>query len=571
MKKTLIIFALVLAMMLQILPVAAFATEAEAVEPEAEVVEAVAEETEAVEECSFSETNPLYPGITIEAVTVDANEFKDEAKPLNDADDVYSWSDAVALLRSGMEQRKTVIYVDYYGSSKLYRSDVEEMWEQARAHTGVPTQGDYLQWHWLSMNAGWSYYQISGWNTYIMFEISYYTTSSQEAQVTNKVNQLINSFGFTGATSDYDKAKTIYQWVTANISYDYAGLNAGQELAHTAYKGLLQGTCVCQGYASIIYRMYLTVGIDCRVVAGDAYESYNPSPDDADDNHGWNIAKMGDKWYNLDATWDAGYGPNAWDYFLKCPNNFPDHYRWPEYNTSSFHNLYPMGTSDCTGPVNNYNGLVCVNGVWGYYVNGVLQSGYYGLVEYGGNFYYVAGGILSFDYTGLVLYAGNYYYVENSVLNWGYTGLTLYNGTWYYVQNGMLQWGYYGLVCYNGQWFYVENSAITWTYTGLVLYAGNYYYVEGSCINWGYTNLFLYNGTWYLIQGGQLIWGYYGLIQYNGLWFYLENSAITFTYTGVVEYMGSYFYVEGSCINWGYTGPVFSNGRWWNVVGGVAY
>lgn len=131
-------------------------------------------------------------------------------------------------------------------------------------------------------------------------------------------------------------------------------------------------------------------------------------------------------------------------------------------------------------PSQAYNGLTLVDGVWGYYENGELQT----------------------DFTGLVLYSGNYYYVQDGLLDFGYTGLTLYNGAWWYVQNGQLIWGYDGLVCHNGVWYYVENSAITWTYTGLVEYMGNWYHVENSSIDWTYTGTAEYNGVEYDVVNG---------------------------------------------------------------------
>jgi hypothetical protein len=80
--------------------------------------------------------------------------------------------------------------------------------------------------------------------------------------------------------------------------------------------------------------MALDWGVDARLIAGDA-----GGP------HAWNIVKMGDYYYNLDSTWDAGLRPN-YMWFLKCPDTFVNHYRDFEYSTSEFNAAYPMGAAD---------------------------------------------------------------------------------------------------------------------------------------------------------------------------------------------------------------------------------
>ena len=74
----------------------------------------------------------------------------------------------------------------------------------------------------------------------------------------------------------------------------------------TAYGALIDRTCVCQGYAALLYRLLLELGVDNRVLTGTGNGG----------GHAWNIVELDDVYYNVDPTWDAGR--TEYDYFLKC-------------------------------------------------------------------------------------------------------------------------------------------------------------------------------------------------------------------------------------------------------------
>ena len=664
MKKTLIIFALVLAMMLQLVPFSAFAAE-ETAESEVRLTESESQETEPAAEPEETEPvtepvaetepsvtepaaepaqtepaqtepaqtepaqeelvieqagqgevalthNPVYPALSgkkSERIAQCMEEMPEAEAPQLNA--TYDKKVAAQTLTAGLEARKGTITVYLNTYSVLEEDDFWDVWDYAMEHNGIPTQGDYLYWHWTQVSGQWNWQRSGGvyYNT-IYFYVDYYTTAYQEQKVTEKLNQVINGFGFNAATTDYEKAYTIYDWVTRNIDYDYSGLNRGDPMAQTCYKGVMQGTTVCQGYASTMYRMLLQVGVDCRVVAGDA-ESYS-TPNYTGDDHGWNIAKINGKWYNLDSTWDDENTPAYWDWFLLNNYNFYDHTRWSEYRTSSFNNKYPMASSNFNPSV--YTGVMNVmDGYMGYYINGFLQKDYTGFLEVNGKYYYAQNGIIDLSlislkessgrwyfvengvwnsnftdlvyyndtwfyavngvvdwtYTGLVPYNGNYFYVQNNVLDWSYTSLGYHQGSWYFIQNGLLQRNYTGLVYFNNEWFYVEQGLLTYEYFGMVEYQGNYFYVQASHLDWNYTGLGYHNGGWYFIQNALMQKSYTGFVEFNGEWFYVQQGVLTFAYTGLVYYNGNYFYVEASRIRWDYTGYVLYNGGYYYVENGV--
>ena len=239
-----------------------------------------------------------------------------------------------------------------------------------------------------------------------------------------------------------------------------------------------------------------------------------------------------------------------------------------------------------------YTGLLCQDGIWKYYQNGVFASYYMNLVYYNENWYYVKNGVIDWTYTGLYQYNGTWYYIQKGVLNWNYTGLCQYYGTWYYIQKGALNWNYTGLCQYNGTWYYIKNGALNWNYTGLCQYNKTWYYIQNGALNWNYTGLCQYYGTWYYIQNGALNWKYTGLcffqnkwymirsgvldwkytnlVKHQGSWYYVKNGMIDWSYTGVFLYYGRLYYIQKGWLNWEYNGECTSQGKTYMVTWGVA-
>ena len=274
--------------------------------------------------------NPLYADIISEEDLEDTPSvyFGDGEIEYHD-----TIAEAAAEMREQMEARtETIVIGIEYGE---FIEDVAHyIFNDALLHTGVPTQGDYLAFTYGGWSGSLSGLECEdGYEITITYTMKYYTTAAQEAQMDIAVDNLLDELDLYEA-DDYSKVCGIYDYICDNVVYDYENLeNSEYKLMYTAYAALMDKTAVCQGYANLLYRLALELDVDARIIAGDA-----GGP------HAWNIVKLGNWYYNLDSTWDAG--EDEYDYFLKNPEGFVDHIRREEYETEAFHAAYPMSEVD---------------------------------------------------------------------------------------------------------------------------------------------------------------------------------------------------------------------------------
>ena len=245
--------------------------------------------------------------------------------------------EAGGQLREQMVERADTAYVYVYADNISTGDDLRalcaQILEAAFIHTGEPTEGDYLRWHYAGAKLSGSYHtDIKAVD--ITLILTYHSTADQEAKMDDAVAELLSRLNLKNM-SDYAKVKTIYDYICTNVTYDH---NSEGTLKHTAYAALVNRTAVCQGYASLLYRLLLEENIDNRLIAGKG----------KGDDHGWNIVELNDLYYNVDATWDAGN--TTYTYFLRSMANFADHERSEEYNTITFYSAHPMDTSDYAVP-----------------------------------------------------------------------------------------------------------------------------------------------------------------------------------------------------------------------------
>ena len=134
-------------------------------------------------------------------------------------------------------------------------------------------------------------YEASGYanDLTVHFDVSYRTNSTEEAYTDAFIEKEFNNIIKAGM-SDYEKVKSIHDFVVNKFEYDYNLKN------ESPYDGLVSGTTVCNGYTFMIYKLLNKAGIKNAVVNG-----YIATPSKA---HTWNMVELNNNWYNIDATND---------------------------------------------------------------------------------------------------------------------------------------------------------------------------------------------------------------------------------------------------------------------------
>ena len=246
--------------------------------------------------------------------------------------------DAAEQLRAQMVKRETQITVEYLADEAVTKenSPASVLLFTALEHTGNPKEGDYLHRHCkgLTYSIDSTVHPGGHWVT-ATYTITYRSTAQQETAVDQKVAQIVQELGVSNA-SDYQKVKAIYDYLCKNVSFDYVGATMGNADVYTTYSALVNGKAVCHGFATAFYRLALELDVDTRLIAG-KYENTS---------HGWNIVKIGGKYYNVDATRDAGKTPAEYAFFLKCDASMPNHVRGDDFTTDQFWADYPMASAD---------------------------------------------------------------------------------------------------------------------------------------------------------------------------------------------------------------------------------
>jgi hypothetical protein len=133
------------------------------------------------------------------------------------------------------------------------------------------------------------------------------------------------------------RLKALHDWVADRVRYDadaYFTRRLPPQDATTVFR---TRTAVCAGYAKLLQALGRAADVEIVYVTGDARAR---SSGLSGEGHAWNAARVGDGWYLIDATWDAGsldgrafVKQYRTDYFMTPPevfgiDHFPDRPEW---------------------------------------------------------------------------------------------------------------------------------------------------------------------------------------------------------------------------------------------------
>ena len=246
-------------------------------------------------------------------------------------------TEVIAALREAMVHRENAVIYYQTTENLSWSAKNSELVDAAWKETGKEKEGDYLRWHIVKESGKNSERWKKVGNIYyytLTFNFTYLTTTKQEEELDSAVDSVYTELGLGNTSlSDYQKIRIVYDYICKNVKYD----NVNDDtylLKYSAYAALVNKNAVCQGYATLLYRLLTRAGISTRVITGDAGGT----------GHAWNIVGLSGKYYYMDATWDAG--SDDYRYFLKGSDVFSGHTSEAEYLTSAFQTAYPISNFD---------------------------------------------------------------------------------------------------------------------------------------------------------------------------------------------------------------------------------
>lgn len=226
-------------------------------------------------------------------------------------------------------------------SSQLLRL-ADELMASAAEYTDSPVEGDYIRYQSGGYESSYTVERAAdGWNNVLKIVPKYYSYLEYEEKIIEKVREIINGFGFDENTTDYEKVRTVYDYVCRNVTYDRIHVrNDNYFLRSTSYAALIWGNATCQGYCVTLYRLLREVGINTRIITGTA------DGENSDALHAWNIIELGKTYYSVDATWDAG--KDAYECFLKGSSDFTGHTPGADFTAADFRAACPIAEKSYT-------------------------------------------------------------------------------------------------------------------------------------------------------------------------------------------------------------------------------
>lgn len=140
-------------------------------------------------------------------------------------------------------------------------------------------------------------------NINFKLDTTHYTDFNDVKAKQTAIIEAVNKIQVNGI-SRHEKLKSIHDYLANNIVYDNT---IAEPNIFDAYGALVNGVCVCEGYAEAFKLLCDREGIPCLTVVGTGNGGA----------HKWNVVQMEDgEWYLLDSTWDDQTSNTYYSYFL---------------------------------------------------------------------------------------------------------------------------------------------------------------------------------------------------------------------------------------------------------------
>ena len=155
-------------------------------------------------------------------------------------------------------------------------------------------------------------YSGSGGNKHAILVVWYPDANEDEllrqhSEASVVVKELVRS----APDNPSEKVKFFNDVLAERITYDWEGYNS-RNGKHSPYYGLVEGTCVCSGYAEAFYNLCYYSGIKSAVSSCITSASTDGTAD-----HKISMVNLDGRWKKIDVTWNDMDPGIRYDYFMQ--------------------------------------------------------------------------------------------------------------------------------------------------------------------------------------------------------------------------------------------------------------
>ncbi len=146
-------------------------------------------------------------------------------------------------------------------------------------------------------------YKVTYLSVKINLNATHFSDFNDVQTKVNAVTEKLETIQVNGI-SRHEKFKSIHDYLANNIVYDST---ISEPNIFDVYGALINGVCVCEGYAEAFKLICDREGLPCITVMGTGNGGA----------HKWNMVQMEDgEWYTLDSTWDDQSSNIYYSYYL---------------------------------------------------------------------------------------------------------------------------------------------------------------------------------------------------------------------------------------------------------------
>lgn len=135
---------------------------------------------------------------------------------------------------------------------------------------------------------------------YTVLKLNYTVKDKKDREKKDKeLNQVIEQMVYEAVDdkmTDYDKELALHDMLLRKVTYyTYEDIKTIPVEKHTSYEALINGSAVCDGIAKAYQLLLKKAGVESIILTGKIGEVA----------HAWNIVKIDDEYYHVDATSDS--------------------------------------------------------------------------------------------------------------------------------------------------------------------------------------------------------------------------------------------------------------------------